>query len=136
MLKNLRKAEEAFNDNSRICYLVQESDIRFLVDRIWKSQSALSAWDDMYDLVLIRWDRTDEWSPWNTVLLTKDEARSHNRLSDIEDGYESTFLQRVYHQHTVAKNYFIRLPAMSDYLKTKTTTKKVTMEVQGHHVTA
>jgi len=136
MLKNLRKAEEAFNDNSRICYLVQESDIRFLVDRIWKSQSALSAWDDMYDLVLIRWDRTEEWSPWNTVLLTKDEASSHNRLSNIEDGYESTFLQRVYHQHTVAKNYFIRLPAMSDYLKTKTATKKITMEVQGHHVTA
>ena len=54
-----------------------------MVENIWCAQSILSAWDDLYDLVLVRWDRLEEWSPWNCILLTKDEAVSHTRLDHL-----------------------------------------------------
>ena len=58
--------------------------MRYLVENIWATQSALSAWTDLYDLVLVRWDKDEEWSPWNCILLTKDEAQAHSRIEDIE----------------------------------------------------
>ena len=64
---------------------LQETDLRHLVENVWNSQSALSAWDDLYDLVLVRWDAHDEWSPWNCVLLTKEEASAHEKLENLEE---------------------------------------------------
>lgn len=55
-----------------------------MVEHFWGAQSALSAWDDVYDLVMIRWNKWQEWSPWNTVLLKEDEAEAHLKLSDLE----------------------------------------------------
>ena len=63
----------------------QEPDLRYLVENVWNSQSVLSAWDDLYDLVLVRWDRLSEWSPWNCVLLTKEEATAHDKLEDVDE---------------------------------------------------
>lgn len=65
-------------------YFFQENDIRYLVEKIWDSQSTLSACSDLYELVLVRWNRTEEWSPWNCVLLTKDEASAHERVTNLE----------------------------------------------------
>ena len=59
--------------------------MQYLVENIWLSQSILSAWDDLYDLVLTRWDRDEEWSPWNCILLTKDEALAHSRLDHLNE---------------------------------------------------
>ena len=63
----------------------QEQDLRYLVEKIWSRQSILSAWEDIFDLVLSRWDKHQEWSPWNCILLTKDEAAAHDRLVDIDE---------------------------------------------------
>ena len=52
---------------------------------MWNSQSVLSAWDDLYDLVLVRWDKHIEWSPWNCILLTKEEAAAHAKLHKLEE---------------------------------------------------
>ena len=68
-----------------IFYLPQEQDLRYLVEKIWSSQSILSAWEDMFDLVWVRWDKHQEWSPWNCILLTKDEAAAHQRLVNLEE---------------------------------------------------
>ena len=64
--------------------ILQEGDLRYLVENIWGSQSALSAWTDLYDLVLVRWDRDEEWSPWNCILLTKDETTTHVQIEELE----------------------------------------------------
>jgi hypothetical protein len=56
-----------------------------LVEKIWSGQSVLSAWEDLYDLTFVRWDKHQEWSPWNCILLTKDEAASHVRLVDLDE---------------------------------------------------
>ena len=67
-----------------ILVFLQEADLRYLVENIWATQSSLSAWTDLYDLVLVRWDKDEEWSPWNCILLTKDEAQAHSRIDNLE----------------------------------------------------
>lgn len=63
---------------------MQLQDIKYLTENIWASQSILSAWDDINDLVMVRWDKNVEWSPWNCILLTKDEGAAHLKLERIE----------------------------------------------------
>ena len=65
-----------------LCVCVQEPDLRYLVENIWASQSALSACSDLEELVLVRWDEHKAWSPWNCVLLTKDEGQAHSKLEN------------------------------------------------------
>jgi hypothetical protein len=119
MLKHLRRSEEQIGDGSNIAYLIQETDLQYLVENIWLSQSILSAWDDLYDLVLTRWDRDEEWSPWNCILLTKDEALAHSRLDHLNEAYGQVFINKIQHKHTLARIYFSRLPGMSEQLRTK-----------------
>lgn len=64
---------------------MQLQDIQYLTENIWVSQSALSAWNDLNDLVMVRWDKSVEWSPWNCILLTKDEGVAHLKLTSIEE---------------------------------------------------
>ncbi|XP_072050656.1 IQ motif and ubiquitin-like domain-containing protein [Amphiura filiformis] len=119
MLRSLRKSEENMQDGSRIAFLLQEDDLRYLVENIWATQSALSAWTDLYDLVLVRWDKDEEWSPWNCILLTKDEAQAHARIEDIEKGYGRVFCHKIKTKHTLARNYFSRLPGMAEHIRTQ-----------------
>ncbi len=62
---------------------MQEPDLRHLVEGIWAGQSALSAEKDLFELVLVRWNNSIQWSPWNTVCLTRDEAKAHCKLSNV-----------------------------------------------------
>ena len=85
MLRNIRKSEERFQDQSHIVFLLQEPDLRYLVENIWGGQSVLSAVRDVFELTLARWDKKEQWSPWNCVLMTKDEAKAHIKLDDIQE---------------------------------------------------
>jgi len=68
-----------------VCFDFQEKDIRYLVEKIWDRQSIMSAWNDLYDLVLVRWNCQEEWSPWNCILLTKDEAAAHEKIISLDE---------------------------------------------------
>ncbi|XP_048692868.1 IQ motif and ubiquitin-like domain-containing protein isoform X3 [Caretta caretta] len=116
MLKNLRKSEADYQDDAKIAYIVQQKDLQYMVENIWGCQSALSAWDDLYDLVMVRWDKHCEWSPWNTVLLTKDEAKAHLKLHNLQEAYEMVFIHRIKHKHILSKNYFSQIPEMASFL--------------------
>jgi len=135
MLKTLRRNEEAYGDGSKIAYLLQENDLRHLVENVWNSQSALSAWDDLYDLLLVRWDSHSEWAPWNCVLLTKEEASAHSKLDNMEEAYGRTFIHRVKHKHTLARNYFSRLPGMAEYMRASSTPTSRAPSVAGRALT-
>ena len=63
----------------------QEADLRYLVESIWGCQSILSAGKDLYDLTLVRWERGEQWAPWNCVLLTRDEAKGHCKLERVQE---------------------------------------------------
>ena len=71
---------------------MQLQDIQYLTENIWASQSVLSAWNDLNDLVMVRWDKSLEWSPWNCILLTKDEGTTHLKLKSVEEVRRSNFI--------------------------------------------
>lgn len=57
--------------------------MKLIIEQIWHSQSALSGNDNRYMLRLCRWRKKEPWSPWNTVLLTEEEATAHTELEDL-----------------------------------------------------
>uniref|UniRef100_U3K5L9 NADH dehydrogenase [ubiquinone] 1 alpha subcomplex subunit 5 n=1 Tax=Ficedula albicollis TaxID=59894 RepID=U3K5L9_FICAL len=95
----------------------QLPDMQYLIENIWNSQSALSASSDLYDLVMVRWDKQHEWSPWNTILLTKEEADVHLKLCNLQKTYEAPFIYKMEQKHIRAKNYFAQIPVMSSFLR-------------------
>ena len=55
------------------------------MENIWNSQSVLSAHEDLFDLILVRWNKHEEWSPWNCILLRKEEASVHAKLENVTE---------------------------------------------------
>ena len=116
LLQSIRSTEESFSDNSRVIFLLTEADLRYLAENIWGAQSVLSQWEDTYDLTLVRWNRKHEWSPWNCVLLTNEEARAHSKLVKPEEAYGPVFTQKIKYRHILGKQYFSSMPKLSDYM--------------------
>ncbi|XP_062914217.1 IQ and ubiquitin-like domain-containing protein [Mobula hypostoma] len=118
IMKQLRKTEADFGDGAQIAFLLREEDMKYLIDSIWGTQSALSANASLKDLIMIRWDKRSEWSPWNCILLTEEEAAAHLKLGDIEKDYEAMFIRKIKHRHTLGKSYFSRIPEIMNYART------------------
>ncbi|XP_051031720.1 IQ and ubiquitin-like domain-containing protein isoform X2 [Phodopus roborovskii] len=116
LLQRLYYSEADYGDDSQIAFLMQLQDIKYLTENIWASQSILSAWDDLNDLVMVRWDKNVQWSPWNCILLTKDEGEAHLKMESIEQGYERIFIHKVKHKHILAKNYFSQIPVLASLI--------------------
>nr|XP_023400359.1 IQ and ubiquitin-like domain-containing protein [Loxodonta africana] len=116
LLQRLYFSEADYEDDSKIAYLMQLQDIQYLVENIWASQSALSAWDDLNDLVMVRWEKSVPWSPWNCILLTKSESFAHLKLASVEEGYEPLFIHKIKHRHILAKNYFAQIPVLASFI--------------------
>ncbi|KAL4656754.1 IQ and ubiquitin-like domain-containing protein [Arapaima gigas] len=116
ILCRLQHMETEYSKKARIPFLLQKCDMRYLVDVIWEGQSALSSWNDLHDLVMVRWDRCHEWSPWNCILLTQDEAPAHLKLENVEQAYSKPFMSSIKHKHTLAKKYFSQIPDMAEIL--------------------
>ncbi|XP_063783249.1 IQ and ubiquitin-like domain-containing protein isoform X2 [Pseudophryne corroboree] len=117
LVKQLKKSEFDYDDDAKIAFFLQQEDLQYLVDNVWAAQSALSASDDLYDLVMVRWNKYYEWSPWNCILLTKDEAAAHLKLANAEQAYGIVFIRKIKHRHTLAKNYFSQIPDMAPFLQ-------------------
>ncbi|XP_009698666.1 PREDICTED: IQ and ubiquitin-like domain-containing protein, partial [Cariama cristata] len=116
ILENLRRSEADYQDGAKIVFLIQHPDLQYMIENIWGCQSALSGCSDLYELVMVRWDKQCEWSPWNTILLTKDEADAHLKMCNLQKAYEEAFIHRIKHKHIQAKNYFAQTPAMASFL--------------------
>ncbi|XP_066118294.1 IQ motif and ubiquitin-like domain-containing protein isoform X1 [Saccopteryx bilineata] len=116
LLQRLYYLEADYEDDSMIAFLMQLEDIQYLTEHIWAAQSALSAWNDLDDLVMVRWDKAVEWSPWNCILLTKEEGAAHLRLTHAEEGYVPLFIHKIKHKHILAKNYFSQIPILNAFI--------------------
>ncbi|KAG8577465.1 hypothetical protein GDO81_010190 [Engystomops pustulosus] len=116
LLKQLKKSEADYEDGAKIAFLLQQEDLQYLVENIWGSNSALSACDDLYELAMVRWNKYYEWSPWNCILLTKEEAAAHLKLANADQAYGIVFIRKIKHRHTLAKNYFSQIPEMAPFL--------------------
>ncbi|XP_055974469.1 IQ and ubiquitin-like domain-containing protein [Sorex fumeus] len=116
LLKRLFYSEVSYDDDSKIAFLMELQDIQYLIENIWSSQSILSSCTDLNKLVMVRWDKSVEWSPWNCILLTKDESIAHLKLKSIEEGYKPLFIHKIKHKHILAINYFSQVPALASFI--------------------
>ncbi|KAM9376262.1 IQ motif and ubiquitin-like domain-containing protein [Pholidichthys leucotaenia] len=121
ILKRLRDDEMLLNSNNRIPFLLQVEDIRYLVEVIWSSSSAFQANRDPYSLVLVRWDRHRDWSPWNCVLLSREEMSAHEDVEDIHKVYDWCFIRDIQYKHALARRHFSHIPAMTTFLHSQPT---------------
>ncbi|RZB39174.1 IQ and ubiquitin-like domain-containing protein, partial [Asbolus verrucosus] len=85
ILRQIRRTERLLYAHSSIAFILQDKDIYYIVVHIWHAHSALSECDNIYLLRLVRWDRTRDWSPWNCILLTAEEAKAHLKIERLED---------------------------------------------------
>ena len=97
--------------------LLQESDLRYLIDVVWNKKSAISGVRNLEDLTLTRWNVSQELSPWNSILLTKSEAATHNLQGNPDAIYSIDFRNKIFQKQIIARQHFGQLPAMAVYLK-------------------
>ncbi|XP_070828220.1 IQ motif and ubiquitin-like domain-containing protein isoform X2 [Chaetodon trifascialis] len=116
ILRRLRAGELQLSEDARIPFLLQVEDMRYLVEEIWASRSALNAGSDLYNLAFVRWDRQRDWSPWNCILLSKEETSAHMEVEDVHKVYEATFIDGIKHKHTLAQRHFSQISVMAEYL--------------------
>ncbi|XP_018916373.1 IQ motif and ubiquitin-like domain-containing protein [Bemisia tabaci] len=106
MLKLIRDDEIRRRCYSSTCFILQPYGIYFIVNVIWYGESALSESDYLPDLRLVRWEVNKVWSPWNCILLTREEAPVHLRISDIHKVYNPNFIQKIRLKHYTTKCNF------------------------------
>ncbi|KAM8860991.1 IQ motif and ubiquitin-like domain-containing protein isoform 1-T1 [Synchiropus picturatus] len=119
MLKRLRADELMLNEESKIPFLLQVEDMRYLVEALWDSCSALQTSRDLQDLVFVRWQRLIEWSPWNCILLAKEEVSAHWNVEHIHKAYAETFIRRIEQKHVMARRHFKHIPLLNKYMESQ-----------------
>uniref|UniRef100_A0A3P9IF63 IQ motif and ubiquitin domain containing n=1 Tax=Oryzias latipes TaxID=8090 RepID=A0A3P9IF63_ORYLA len=110
ILKRLKIDEQKLNKEAKIPWLLQEEDMWYLVEVVWASRSALNGKNDLHDLVFVRWDLQSDWSPWNCLLLSKEETSGHLEV------YEKVFICEVEHKHEMARQHFSQISILAEYL--------------------
>lgn len=107
MLKMVRHDEIHAAAYESECFLMQPTEVYRLVSIIWKERSAISECSQLNGLRLVRWHRDEQWSPWNCVLLTRAEAKTHYQLNgDPSNYYDAHFIQWVTNRHMMARLQF------------------------------
>ncbi|XP_029010582.1 IQ and ubiquitin-like domain-containing protein isoform X2 [Betta splendens] len=114
--RRLRADEQQLNKEAKIPFLLQVEDVRYLVEVVWASRSAVHGSSDIYNLVFVRWERGIDWSPWNCILLSREETSAHLEVEDVHKTYEATFIRRIEHKHMLARRYFSQISSMAEFL--------------------
>ena len=114
------KAEQEARNN-----LASPAFICFIVESTWNSHSVLSGLGDLFHLRLARWECEKEWSPWNCILLSREECRIHTKLGGINSAYPTKedlvkaygplLVENIVSKHTLAKNHFAKMASMSKF---------------------
>ena len=127
LLDSIKAEEEARNNLASPAFILQESDIRYIVENIWNSRSVISGLGDLFDLRLARWECEKEWSPWNCILLSREECRIHTKLGgmhstyptkeDLVKAYGPLLVENIVSKHTLAKNHFAKMASMSKFFE-------------------
>lgn len=102
----MRSEERKRESTSVIAFIMQKHDMYHLVNNIWHGHSAISENADLFLLRIVRYNMNEEWSPWNCILLTEEEAAVHSRIENLADIYSKSLIERVLLAHQLAKNQF------------------------------
>ncbi|XP_075147763.1 IQ motif and ubiquitin-like domain-containing protein [Haematobia irritans] len=113
ILRSIQRDERKKHCSSSCAFIMQVDDIRHIVDQIWHGHSVLSKCNNLARLRLPRWNKSEEWSPWNCVCLTDTETRNHNRVEDLEKVYDLKTRLEIANRHMLAKSAFHNLATVS-----------------------
>lgn len=109
ILRGVQRDERRRGALSSCAFIIQETDVRYIMENIWHGISILSQCNVTSDLRLPRWDVNKEWSPWNCICLTDTEARIHVACADLSTIYGDKILNDCLTKHSLAKSSFKHL---------------------------
>lgn len=113
ILRTIRRDERKRGALGSLAFIIQEDDLRFIIENIWHGHSILSQCDNRHHLRLPRWIISDDWSPWNCVCLTEIEARAHIKLKNLKDVYEEQLIHDIQNKNMLGKSTYKRLNAVN-----------------------
>ncbi|KAG8317850.1 hypothetical protein J6590_018245 [Homalodisca vitripennis] len=113
LLKHVQNTEMEKCCHSAVCFIFQPIGMCYLTNVIWHGHSAISECQDMSKLQHIRWQSEMEWAPWNTILLTDQEAKYHACIPNVLNFYGKSFIEKVRRRHILARECFIPLLKMN-----------------------
>jgi hypothetical protein len=106
MLREVRHFETRMGCYGGLAFVIGAKIVCRLVNEIWHGRSGISECDDLDELRLTRFRREFEWTPWNSLLLTRTEAAVHRDIIEIESFYDPRLLQKFCMKNLQAKIYF------------------------------
>lgn len=106
MLLEIRRDEAKLGCYSSLAFVTGIKVICRLVNEIWHGKSGISECDNLDDLRLVRFRRELEWAPWNSLLLTRNEAARYYEIDDIESFYDTKLLYKFCLKNLQAKMHF------------------------------
>lgn len=107
ILRCIRDFERKKSSHSSVAFILQDVDIHLLITKVWHSHSAINECNDIYQLRLSRWFRDEDWAPWNCILLTKEEMKSHLEVHNLTDVYDNEFLCQIYNRLSLSRKYYL-----------------------------
>uniref|UniRef100_A0A182P567 IQ motif and ubiquitin-like domain-containing protein n=1 Tax=Anopheles epiroticus TaxID=199890 RepID=A0A182P567_9DIPT len=109
ILRAIRRDERKRGSLASYAFIIQENDIKHIVENIWHGHSVISSDTDRADLLLPRWNVAQDWSPWNCICLTEQETRTHLKLQRLDRFYQPSVMKEIQSKHALARSVFGQL---------------------------
>jgi IQ and ubiquitin-like domain-containing protein len=109
ILRGIQRSERKRGAFSSFAFIIQETDIKHIIENIWHGMSILSQCNVTTDLRLPRWNVNQEWAPYNCIVLTAAEARIHINCTELEEIYGEKMIAECRSRHSLAKSTFRHL---------------------------
>lgn len=104
ILRGIQREERRRGALASLAFIIQETDIKYIIENIWHGISILS--QCCSDLRLPRWNINEDWSPWNCICLTDTEARIHIICTDLKQIYGEKIMNDCLSKHSLAKSTY------------------------------
>ncbi|XP_058813955.1 IQ and ubiquitin-like domain-containing protein [Topomyia yanbarensis] len=109
ILRSIRREEKKRGAMSSFAFIIQDSDIKHIVENIWHGHSAISNETNRSELRLPRWNISRDWAPWNCICLTESETRAHLKICNVTHYYEQSIIKDIKNKHALSKSAFKQL---------------------------
>lgn len=108
ILRGIQRDERRRGAFSSLAFIIQETDVKLIIENIWHGISILSQCNVTSDL-RARWNVNEDWAPWNCICLTDTEARIHIICADLSTIYGEKIMKECLAKHSLAKSTFKQL---------------------------
>lgn len=110
ILRGIQRDERRRGALASLAFIIQETDVKLIIENIWHGISILSQCNITSQLRLPRWNVNADWSPWNCICLTDTESRIHVICNDLTTIYGEKIMKECLSKHSLAKSTFKHLP--------------------------